>query len=894
MSYLARLASLLRNLTRKGRTERELSDEVGSYVELVTTRKLKEGLSATEARRAALVELGGVEQVKEQVREVRAGHWLEALWRDLQFGFRSLGKTPGFTAVALLTLALGIGANTAIFSIINSVVLQPLPYHAPDRLVKIRPDNRGTSISKEDFLAIKNAARSYDDIAAYSGWGFTTTGSGEPAKLDGARTTATLFSLLGVNAVVGRTFLPEEDQPGHDKVTLISYGLWQSRFGGDRRIVGQPMTIDGGSYTVVGVMPPGFNFPGGRTSDLWMPATLDPREKDDFTSSYLLMLGRLKPGVTMEQAQAEIVAILRGVRQQRPGLPADYGEDARVLSLRTDMVGDLRPTLLVLLGTVGLLLLIACANVANLQLARTSTRQREFAIRAALGASRGRLVRQLLTESCLLAFIGGFAGIAVAWIGLDLLLALVPADTPRLSEIAISRPVLFFSLGVSLLAGVLFGLAPALQISRPDLQAPLKEGGRVSADGLGGRRLRSLLVVSEIALALMLVTSAGLLIKSFWRLQHVDPGFDATQVLSFQLSPADFAEGSDDGAARARSYYRQVLERLQALPGVQSVGGIHLLPMGDSNWSPGLRIEDRPLPSGQSHGSINWRLVTPDYFRTMKIPVFQGRAFTEADTETGERVAIINAALARKYWPNESPLGKRIGSGFEGKGNWTTVVGVVGDIRQQSLGVETSPEMYRPFFQHTSLPPLTLMLRTTSAPTALAASIRSAVWSIDKNVPDQRSPANGRSGGALDFATAFHHAHALHFRRHRPDPGRHRHLRRHLLFRRATHSGNRRPHGARRGHAGDSPARGRAGPEAHFARRGRGLGRRIGRDPVAREYALRPECNRSRDLRSHCRPPHLGRAAGVLYPGAPGDADQPDDRSPLRMRKRRPSAQASA
>lgn len=722
-----------RNLLGKRRVERDLSDEVGSYLELTVARKQKAGMTEKEARREAALELGGVEQVKEQVREVRAGHFFETLLRDLQFGWRSLWKSPGFTCIALLTLALGIGANTAIFSVVNAIVLQPLPYQAAERLVKIWPDKKDASTSKKDFLEIKHAATSFDDLAAYSGWGFTITGQGDPAKLDGARITSTLFSLLGVNAVVGRTFLPQEDQPGHDKVALLSYGLWQSRFGGDRRIVGESITIDGENRTVVGVMPQDFDFPGGRASDLWLPATLDASAKDDFGSGYLMLLGRLKEGVSADQAQSEISAISHHAREQNSAFPPTYGEEARVVSLQTEMVGDMRTTLLILLGTVAMLLLIACANVANLQLARTSTRQRELAIRAALGASRARLVRQLLTESCLLAFMGGLAGLLFAWIGLDLLLALIPAETPRLNEIAISRPVLLFSLGVSLLAGVLFGLAPALQISRPDLQAPLREGGRVSADGLGGRRLRSSLVVLEIALALMLVTCSGLLIKSFWRLQHVDPGFVASQVLSFQLLPPGLSE--DDTAGRARSYYRQVLDRLQALPDVQSVGGIHLLPMGDSNWNPGLRIEDQPLPDGKSHGTINWRLVTSDYFRTMKIPLRGGRFFNETDHERGDRVAIINATLAQKYWPNESPIGKRISSGFEGKGNWATVVGVVGDIRQQALGVETVPEMYRPFFQHTFIPPLTVMVRTSAKPDALAASIRSAVWSIDKNVP---------------------------------------------------------------------------------------------------------------------------------------------------------------
>ncbi len=355
------------------------------YVELATARNMKDGLSETEARRAALVKLGGVEQVKEQVREVRAGYLCETLIRDLRYGLRSLGKTPAFTAIALLTLALGIGANTAIFSIVNAIVLQPLPFRAPDRLVKIWPEEAGTSVSKEDFVTIKSTAGSFDDVAAYSGWGFTITGSGEPAKLEGARTTSSLFSLLGVNAAVGRTFLPDEDQPGHDQVVLLSYGLWQSRFGSDPRIIGQPITVDGQNLTVVGVMPKGFDFPGGRSSDLWLPATLNPSAKEDFTTSYLMLVGRLKEGVTIAQAQSELVGIARGIRQQRPNLPATYGENARVTSLQTEMVGDMRATLFILLGTVGVLLLIACANVANLQLARTSTRQREFAVRAALG-----------------------------------------------------------------------------------------------------------------------------------------------------------------------------------------------------------------------------------------------------------------------------------------------------------------------------------------------------------------------------------------------------------------------------------------------------------------------------------------------------------------------------
>ncbi|MEO8440348.1 MAG: ABC transporter permease, partial [Spartobacteria bacterium] len=610
MQLRSSLAAFFRNLFARKNVEHDLSAELSSYLELSTDAKMRAGVEETAARRAAAIELGGSEQVKEEVRAVRMGHALETLAKDLRFGLRSLGKSTGFTTITLLTLALGIGANTAVFSIVNAVVLQPLPYRAPEELVKVWPQKPHVSVAKADYVEIKRAAKSFDDLAAYSGWGFTLTGSGEPAKLEGARTTANFFALLGVNAAVGRTFLPKEDQPGHDQVALLSDGLWQSRFGADPQVIGRPITLDGATRVVIGVMPPGFNFLGSDQTDIWLPATLDASDKEDYSAGYLTLLGRLKTGVSHEQAQSELGAISQQLLQKR-GIALEP-EKPLVTPLRSDLVADVRTMLFILLGVVGFVLLLASANVANLQLARTSTRQRELAIRAALGASRGRLVRQLLTENCLLGFLGGVAGIALAWLGLDLLLRFIPLQLPRAGEIALSRPVLCFSLGVSLLTGLLFGLAPALQVSRPDLQAPLKEGGRSATAGVG-RRLRSLLVVVEMALVLMLVISAGLLIKSFARLQQVDPGFTAERVISLQLSP------SDNDPTHARIYYREVLERLASLPGVRSVGGIHLIPMSEDNWNPELRVADQPTSAGVAAESVNWRLVTPDYFRTMNI-----------------------------------------------------------------------------------------------------------------------------------------------------------------------------------------------------------------------------------------------------------------------------------
>jgi putative ABC transport system permease protein len=638
-----------------------------------------------------------------------------------------MARNPSFTALAVVTLALGIGANTAIFSVVDAVLLRPLPYREPDRLVKIWPHKPLASVSKLEYAALRERLRSVENLTARTTWLFTMTGQGEPEELKGARTTAGFFDLLGAKPVLGRTFASNEDQPAHFHVAVLSHGFWQRRFGGDPKVIGQSITLDGEDFAIIGVMPPGFNYPAERL-ELWIPLDLDAGQAQDYSAGYLELDARLKPGVTRLQAQAELSTAVRGMRVNPGGLFPKYGENAELVALQEEIVGGARRRLLVLFGVVGLVLLIACANVANLQLIRTAGRQKEIAIRAANGASRARIVRQLLTESALLALVGGTAGLALAFWLKNLLVSILPADTPRLGEIEIDFRVLLVALVASLGTGVLFGLAPAIRLSRPDLVPALKEGGRTS-QAASQRLYRGALAVVEIALALMLVIGAGLLLKSFWRLQRVDPGFRTENILSLRIAPPD---ASYPKPPQKRAFYRQVLGRIGGLPDVLSTGAINLLPLGPRNWNFSVTIEGRETPPGARGPHADFRLVTPGYFETTGIRLVKGRSFTVLDNETAPGVALINESMAREYWPNDDPIGKHVAIGENDR---LTIVGIVGNVKEHSLDRAAAPEMYRPYYQTPWIVSLTVMVRAKYDPAALASSLRAVVWSVDKDVP---------------------------------------------------------------------------------------------------------------------------------------------------------------
>ncbi|HKQ78547.1 MAG TPA: ABC transporter permease [Blastocatellia bacterium] len=659
---------------------------------------------------------------------------MQSLLQDLRYGARMLLKKPGFTLIAVITLALGIGANTAIFSVVNAVLLRPLPFAEPDRLVMIRemkvPDFPQFAISPANFLDYQKQNTVFERLVAMRPVTFNLTGAGDPERLRGMSLTSGFCAMLGVQPQIGRDFLPEEDQPGRDNVVILSHGLWQRRFGGDPKILNQEISLDGRAYTVVGVMPSTFQFLD-RTSEIWAPISFTPQQVQHRGGHSLSRaIGQLKPGVTLDQARAEMSAIAERLALQYPD--TNKGWNVRIWSLLDFTVGSVKPALLVLLVAVAFVLLIACANVANLLLARAAGRRKEIAIRTAMGAGRWRIVRQLLIESALLALVGGIAGLFLAKWGLDLLLTLAPQNLPRMNDVSLDGRVLAFTAAITLLTGMVFGLVPALQSSKPNLNEVMKDAGRGSTEAGGRRFVRSALVVVEIAAALVLLVGAGLLINSFWRLQKVDPGFkpDNALTVSVALPRRKYPEGNQQSA-----FFQRLLEKVSAAPGVRMVGATSLLPLSNDDFVSSFGIQGRPSPQPGVGRNTNFFSVSADYFKAMGIPLIRGRLFTEHDTAESPRVAVINETMAKRIFPDEETLGKRIT--FDTRGNnpeWFEIVGVVGDVKHYGLDQETTMQTYEPYTQQPASS-MTLVVRATNDQANLTAEIRNAVLALDKEQP---------------------------------------------------------------------------------------------------------------------------------------------------------------
>jgi len=657
---------------------------------------------------------------------------MTTLVQDLRYAIRMLLKNPGFAVIAVIALALGIGANTSIFSVVNTVLLRSLPYGDPDRLMVVRenklPQFPEFSVSPGNFLDWQKQSTSFETIAAINGSAYNlVSGDAEPERLRGARVSAGAFEMLGVKPVQGRTFTDEENQPGHENVAILSGSLWKRRFASDPNIVGQTITLSAQTYTIVGIMPATFQFPD-RETELWTPIAFTARQAQQHGSHYLFVIGRLRQGETVQQADTEMKAIAARLAEQYPN--SNAGWSASVAPLQEYEVRDIKSGLIFLLGAVALVLLMACANVANLLLARATTRQKEMAIRSALGATRWRVVRQLLTESVLLALSGGAVGLLLAYWGMESLLALAPENLPRVKDVALDARVLGFTLVVTLLTAVIFGLVPALQASSPNLNETLKEGGRGTTGG--HHRVRNSLVIVEVALALILLVCSGLMIRSFIRLQQVNPGFNPSNALAVNVALPGRKYPNED---QYSAFFSQLIEKTSALPGVVAAGATQSLPI-QGDYLLGFNIQGRPPDPPGEDQSTNYYAVTPDYFKAMGIPLLRGRMFTEQDHKNAPRVALINETMAKTYFPDEDPIGRGINV-TNGPERFREIVGIVGDVKQYGLAQPTTLQTYEPYLQ-TPFNGVTLIVRTEGNPAALSGAIRNEVLALDKEQPVSR------------------------------------------------------------------------------------------------------------------------------------------------------------
>ena len=720
-----RILSLFRNLFRRQRVDDLLDEELRSAVEILAQERIQNGIDPKEARRQALIELGGAQQVKEKVREMRTGRLIEDIWLDIRYGLRMLRKKPGFTVIAVLTLALGIGANTAIFSIVNTVILQPLPFAEPERLIRIEPGHSFLDMS--DWI---QSSQTFETFGGYNSKALDWTDGTEPERIQGTLVTGHLFSVFREPAALGRVLTPEDDKLGGSRVVLLGHGFW-SRQGSDPDIVGKSISFSGDSYIVVGVMSPGFQFPQDR-AEAWVPLSVEFPEAAQARGAHVLRsFGRLKPGMRLEQAQAEMSNITRQLGELHPD--ESGGRRITLLPLQESVVCNVRPALLILQGAVGFVLLITCANVANMLLARSMGRQKEVAIRTALGAGRGRLIRQLLTESSLVSLLGGVFGLLLAFGLTRIIITMSPGSIPRMDAVRIDVEVLGFTVVVSLLTGVLFGLVPALRASSFDLHSALKEGERTSGTTLHNR-FREALVVMEVVLAMVLLVGAGLLLRSFQQLQNIDPGFQSENLLTMNF---DMPHRTFRDIAKRTRFFEQVIERLEELPGVEAVGATTDLPFAFNFVSHNIIIEGRPSLKPRRKPALYYRGINPSYLDAMGIPLLYGRDFTKQDREDTPLVAIVNQTTVDKYFPHGNPLGKRFRWEEFEQPFWITIVGVAADVRSFGLGLPEGAAAYIPFRQEKYWwrTWMNIALRTSTDPASLTAAVKHSVAEVNRTIP---------------------------------------------------------------------------------------------------------------------------------------------------------------
>jgi predicted permease len=728
--------------------ENEMDAELRFHVEAYAEDLVRSGVPRQEALRRARLEFGGIENAKEECREARGVHFAETLLQDLRYGLRTMLRAPGFTATAVLALALGIGANTAIFSVVNAVLLRPLAFDQPDRLMQVWhtppqksfPGMPTFAVSPANFLDWRNQNHSFDGMSAYGYGRYTLTGTGHPEAIRVVAATNGLLSILHAQPLLGRGFLDGEDEPGHDHEVVLSYGLWRSHFAGNPDVVGKNIQLNGQAFAVVGVMGPEFDFPifsdANSRTQMWKPLAWTAQERAIRGDHNYGVIARLKAGVTLRQAQAELDAISNRLAQDYPNDNKGWG--AIAIPLRDDLVGDVRPALLILLGAVALVLLIACANVANLMLARALSRRKEVAVRTALGATRRRLLQQAISETLLLAFAGGALGLVFAHFGLMVIVKFLAQRLPRSGEITLDCWVLAFTLGISLLTGFAAGLLPALRMAKADLNQALKQGlGRTAADS-GGSRTRNVLVVSEVALSLMLLIGAGLLIRSLWVLHNVNPGFDPHGVVTMNVSipTGKFAEPTQQIA-----YFDRVLDRVRTLPGVQSAGLIDSLPLSDDGSHQPISVEGRPAAPMADLPEVEVRLISPGYMSSMHIPLLSGRDIDNSDVAGQPGAVLISESMAKFFWPNEDPIGKRLTLYFFPELT-RVVVGMVADVKMSAMNeTQPQPTLYFPLPQMLAARGenwqsfgMNLAVRTNAAPLSAVPAITGAVREIDAEV----------------------------------------------------------------------------------------------------------------------------------------------------------------